>query len=387
MWRDSRFERRIGLQLARWHDAGLQRTLRSPAGVDLSSNDYLCLARDPRLVEALHTAAAREGVGSTGSRLLRGQRDAFDAVERRFARFKRTERSLYFSSGYLANVAVLSALAEAGDLICSDALNHASLVDGIRLSRARCVVFPHNDMAALAKVLDEERCDGVRFVVVESLYSMEGDEAPLGALAALCRRTDAVLIVDEAHAVGLYGERGSGLIERDGLDEAVCVSINAAGKALGVAGAFVNGPAWAIEYLVQRARPFVFSTAPPPALASVVERSLDLVRDEPERRAVLLARAAFLRRAFGASGITTRPGTSQIVSIPIGENAPAVRAADLLRADGFDVRAIRPPTVPPHTARLRVSVNVGLSEAVLVRFAEAAASALERAGVCSEVSS
>ena len=383
----SQLEERIAGRLALLSQAGLLRTLRAPAGIDLSSNDYLCLAADPRVVGVFQTACAREGVGSTGSRLLRGQRAAFDAIERRFAEVKQAERALYYSSGYLANIAVLSTLTESGDVVFSDALNHASLIDGMRLSRARRVVFAHADVGALAQAMDREPCQGVRFVVVESLFSMEGDFAPLGELAALCRATNAVLVVDEAHAVGVYGARGTGLIENADLTGVVCLSINTAGKALGVAGAFVAGPSWAIEYLVQRSRPFVFSTAPPPALADALGQSLDIVRDEPGRRATVQARAGYLRRQLRDAGVRTTEGSSHIVSIPIGDNTRAVVVAERLCAAGFDVRAIRPPSVPDGTARLRVSVNAGLSERDLARFAAAASAVFERAGLCSAVSS
>lgn len=203
-------------------------------------------------------AVLREGCGSTGSRLLRGERESFTAVESAFATFKGCARSLYFSSGYMANLAVLTTFPEAGDAVYSDERNHASLIDGVRLSRARCIVFPHNDVGTLARLLKQEIGQAQKFVVTESLFSMDGDMAPLADYAALCRSTGAALIVDEAHAVGIYGERGSGLIEASGIDRDVFVSVNTAGKALGVSGAFVAGPAWAIDYLIQRARTFIF---------------------------------------------------------------------------------------------------------------------------------
>lgn len=387
MRRDSPLDTRLASRLARWDADGLRRRLEPPAGIDLSSNDYLGLAHDARLIAALQAASAREGVGSTGSRLLRGQRAVFEAVEQRFARFKGTEQALYFSSGYLANLAVLSTLTDAGDVIFSDALNHASVIDGIRLSRARCVVFPHLDLQALGAALEREACQGLRFVVVESLFSMDGDEAPLEALAALCERTGAVLIVDEAHAVGVYGPRGSGLIEASGVDGAVTVSINTAGKALGVAGAFVAGSERVVEYLVQRGRPFVFSTAPPPALADAVAESLTIVEQEPERRQKLWSNVTFLRARLRQIGVTTSDARSQIVSVPIGDNRKAVEVADRLRRGGFDVRAIRPPTVPPGTARLRVSVSAGLSHVVLERFTAALVEALAQVDPCCAVSS
>jgi 8-amino-7-oxononanoate synthase len=384
---DSPLGRRLAARLARWRDDGLLRTLRPPAGVDLSSNDYLGLSRDPRLAQALAAAAAREGVGSTGSRLLRGEREQFDALERRFARFKAAERSLYFSSGYLANLAVLTTLTEEGDLICSDASNHASLIDGMRLSRARRVIFPHGDLGRLARLLAGEPCQGIRFVVVESLFSMDGDIAPLAAIAGICRAFDAVLVVDEAHAVGVFGDRGTGLLESIDVNGVACVSINAAGKALGVAGAFVAGPAPAIEHLVQRARPFVYSTAPPPAVAAAIEASLSIVEAEPDRRTRVRQRSAYLRRRLSDIGLPVPPGESQILPVLVGDNAKAIAVAARLASDGFDVRAIRPPSVPPGTARLRLSINEGLSEETLDRVAGAVGRAFQEAGLCSAVSS
>lgn len=377
-------EQRVRTRLAGLEADGLLRVLRPPSGIDLSSNDYLGLSTHPRILARFIEGVAREGCGSTGSRLLRGEREAFARVETRFARFKGTQRALYFATGYMANLAVLTTLPEAGDVIFSDQSNHASLIDGVRLSRARGVVFPHNDVAELTRLLETESCSGIRFVVVESVFSMDGDKAPLAAYAECCRAAGALLVVDEAHAVGIYGAAGSGLIEESGLDPSVCLSINTAGKALGVSGAFVAGPDWTIDYLVQRARPFVFSTAPPPALAEALEASLSVVQDEPGRRTRLLRLAAHVRRALG---LDSGSSCSQIVPIAVGDNARAVLMAERLQARGFDVRAIRPPSVPPGTARLRVSVNAGVSEDVLDRFVEALARVQQEVGVCSAASS
>src|SRR5690348_6789371 len=239
-------ERRLREQLALLEKAGLLRSMRPPAGIELSSNDYLGLSAHPLLLQSMAEAIAGEGCGSTGSRLLTGARDSFAELECRFAAFKGAERALYFSSGYLANLAVLATLPEAGDVIFSDERNHASLIDGARLSRARRVIFPHRDTAALARMLEQESGAGQKFIVTESLFSMDGDFAPLPELAELCRAHEAILIVDEAHAVGIYGRRGSGLLEAAGIGTAV--SINTAGKALGVAGAFVAGPGWVVDY-------------------------------------------------------------------------------------------------------------------------------------------
>lgn len=360
----NRLERRTAASLESLEQAGLRRELRPPSGVDLCSNDYLGLSAHSLLKQRMTDAICREGVGSTGSRLLRGQRDGFSRIEERFAAFKGSERALYFSSGYLANLAALSTLTQAGDVIFSDRLNHASLIDGARLSRARCVVFPHNDAAALAEMLHEAGPEPQKFIVVESLFSMEGDRAPLADYAELSRQTGAVLIVDEAHAAGVYGARGSGWIEESGIGDRACLSINTAGKALGVAGAFLAGPAWAIEFLVQRARPFVFSTAPPPAIAAALDASLDVIEAEPERRDRLRALARHLRARLNVTG------DSHIVPIVLGSNEHATSVAEKLQEHGFDVRAIRPPTVPDGTARLRISVNVNLSETILDEFVE-----------------
>ena len=379
-----RLAERIHRRLGALDDSGLLRTLRAPSGIDLSSNDYLGLADHPRVKDAMVAAVAREGVGSTGSRLLRGERDSFAALEARFARFKGTERALYFSSGYLANLAVMTTFAEPDDLVISDERNHASLIDGIRLSPARREIVAHNDVAAVRRAASafqasaSQGSGGECFVIVESLFSMDGDEAPLGEYAEICQATGAHLIVDEAHAVGVYGERGSGLIEEHGLDGQVFLSVNTAGKALGVSGAFVAGPGWAIDYLIQRARPFIFSTAPPPAVASALEASLDIIAEEPGRRAVLRERAATLRVRLLTAGVTIGPGTSHIVPVLIGDNVSAVAVAEALQADGFDVRAIRPPSVPPGTARLRVPVNINLADDVMERFVGLLTAALHK---------
>lgn len=344
-------EQRVRDRLAALQTQGLLRKRRPPRGIDLSSNDYLGLAAHSYIKERMAAAICEQGAGSTGSRLLRGERDCFTDLEQRFAEFKGAERALYFSSGYLANLAVLTTFPEAGDTIFSDELNHASLVDGVRLSRAGRIVFPH---------LQPDFVPAGAFLLTESVFSMDGDAAPLEQYKTL----GAALIVDEAHAVGLYGDRGQGLVGGDG----VFVSVNPAGKALGVAGAFVAGPTWAIEYLEQRARPFIFSTAAPPAVAAALDASLDVIAAEPERRERVQFLARYLRERLADAGIAVPAGDSPIVPVIIGENHRAVAVAAALQEDGFDVRAIRPPTVPQGTARLRISINAGLSEEILTRF-------------------
>jgi 8-amino-7-oxononanoate synthase len=387
MPRAETIERRVRRRLAELEAAGLRRRLRPPAGIDLSSNDYLGLANHPLLKARMAAAVEREGCGATASRLLRGEREGFAAVERRFAAFKRAEAALFFGSGYAANIAALTTFLEEGDVVFSDELNHASLIDGSRLARARRVIFPHRDVQALGRLLAAERGPGEKFLVTESLFSMDGDAAPLRDYAALCRQTRTALIVDEAHAVGIYGDRGSGLIEESGIDEEVFLSINTAGKALGVGGAFVAGPDWAIDYLVQRARPLIFSTAPPPAMAAALDAALEVMVNEPERRARLLRLAGSLRDLLTEGGAPMSSGGSQIIPVMIGDNRRAMAVAAALQEAGFDVRAVRPPTVPPGTARLRISINVNLNEATLRRFAAALLSTLAEIKACPAESS
>ena len=366
---------------------GLTRKLRRPAGIDLSSNDYLGLANHRLLRAAMAQAVLQEGVGSTASRLLRGDRDAFVRIEQRFAAWKGAEASLYFTTGYAANLGVLSTFLEAGDVVFSDELNHASLIDGIRLGRARKVIFPHRDVTALRALLRAESGEGQRFLVSESLFSMDGDFAPLEQYAELCRETDTSLIVDEAHAVGLYGERGSGLIEQSDVGADVFLSVNTAGKALGVSGAFVAGPRWAIDFLVQRARTFIFTTAPPPSLAAALDAALNVIAEERELREKTLAFARQLRASLSEAGIRVADGESQIIPILVGDNERAVEVATALQKEGFDVRAIRPPTVPEGTARLRISVNAKLHEADLAAFVTSVVTALAEKAVCRAASS
>lgn len=367
---------RISRRISQIEIAGAKRSLAAPRGIDLSSNDYLGLSQHPTIKKRMAEAAIDQGCGSTGSRLLRGEREVFSYLEKRFARFKGTETALYFGSGYAANLGVLATFLEAGDVVFSDELNHASLIDGIRLSRAERRIFKHCDLEALRRMILAEKAPGQKFLVTESLFSMDGDTAPLKQYAELCDETGTALIIDEAHAVGIYGEHGSGLIEETGIADCVFLSINPAGKALGVSGAFVSGPRWAIDYLIQQARTFIFSTAPPPPVAAALDEALTVIETEPERRETLKQYSNYLRNELIALGIALPPGESQIIPIIIGDNERAVSFASAIQEAGFDVRPIRPPTVPPGTARLRISVNTKLAKADLDRFASVLAEAI-----------
>jgi 8-amino-7-oxononanoate synthase len=368
-------------RLAELAGQGLARSLRPAAGLDFSSNDYLGLARDPELRAGLLARLAAlppgEPLGAPASRLLRGHTRQHAALERRLAAWKGTEAALLFASGYQANLGLLTALLGPRDRALSDALNHASLIDGLRLAGCRRVVFPHLDLAAIEGELARPHPAGRTFLVTESLFSMEGDVAPLDRYAELAARHGAELIVDDAHATGLYGEaRGSGLCEAFGVERRVAAVVSTLGKALGLSGAFVAGPRVLVDYLVARCRAFVFSTAPPPLLLHALDAALDLVAAEPWRRRRALALAERLRRRLAALGLERPAGDGPIVPRLLGDNARAVAAAERLAAQGFDVRAIRPPTVPPGTARLRVSVHADHGEAEIDALAAALAAAM-----------
>ena len=373
---DGKLEARTRARLGDLDSRGLKRSLEEPAGIDLCSNDYLALAQHPRIRRRFAEAAERLGVGSTGSRLLRGHRAAFRLVEERFARLKKTQSALFFGSGWAANLGVLSTFPQQGDVIFSDALNHASLIDGMKLSKARHVVFPHCDDLALARLIGSNPCKGQRFVVTESLFSMDGDRAPLGRYAALRERCDFALIVDEAHAVGVFGQQGSGLIEQTGCEDGVFLSINSAGKALGVSGAFVCGPDWATDYLIQAARSFVYSTAPPPAVAEALSESLDMLPETASQRLMIRALGAELRNQ-----LNMRMASSPIVPVIVGDSEKAVEISRRLREKGFDVRAVRPPTVPEGTARLRISINASVTSDDVLKLSVCLREILEEFGL------
>jgi len=357
--------------LAARERAGLRRRMSPPRGIDLASNDYLGLAAHPHVVEGASAAVARLGAGTGGSRLLTGHREAFTELEERLAAFSGAEAALLFGSGYAANLGLLTAVVGWDDLVVSDHRNHASLIDGIRLTGARRVVHAHRDLAAIGAALRQPR-PGRAFVVTESVYSMDGDLSPLDELAEVAERYGALLIVDEAHATGLYGATGAGRVEELGLAGRVLATVHTGGKALGSAGAWVAGSRLLVDTLIQTARTFVFSTAPIPALIGALNGALDVVAAEPERRAAVHRKAALLREALAAAGALSGGHESAIIPIRVGANEAAVALAEALLAEGFDCRAVRPPTVPAGTARLRVTVREPVADADLLRFAAAA---------------
>jgi 8-amino-7-oxononanoate synthase len=341
------------------------RGLAARAGVDFASNDYLGLANSPRLKAAVQAAIERGvAVGSGGSRLLRGNDTEHEALEAEAAAFFGSESALFFANGYGANSALLSTLPQRGDLIVYDALVHASAHEGLRLTRAEAVAAEHNDANSFADAIGRWRSKGSTgraWIVAESLYSMDGDRAPLADLVELAERHDAVLVLDEAHATGVFGEQGRG--HADGLDgRENLIVLRTCGKALGCEGALVCGPKVVRDHLINRGRGFIFSTAPSPLMAAAVREALRIVADEPERRAALQALVAHAEAQVAPLGIA--PSGSQIVPVILGDDARTMEVAAAVQAAGFDVRGIRPPTVPAGTSRLRISLtlNVTLKE-------------------------
>lgn len=339
------------------------RSLSGRAGLDFASNDYLGLAGDKRLVSAVATALANgTPVGATGSRLLRGNDPEHEALEEKAARFFAVERALFFGGGYVANFAVLTTLPQKGDLVVLDELIHASAHEGARAGRAEVAEARHNDANAVDDAIRTWRENGGAgraWIVTESLYSMDGDRAPLDDLAAVADRHEAFLFIDEAHATGVYGPGGRGLAHHlEGRDNVVV--LHTCGKALGASGALVTAPAVLCDYLVNRCRPFIYATAPSPLMAVASAAALDIVADEPERRERLAELVTLAGEKAKALGFT--PSGSQILPIVVGDNAKAMTLAEALQARGFDVRGIRPPTVPEGTARLRISLTLNVGD-------------------------
>ncbi len=361
------FEDRLAATLAELREAGLLRRMRLPDGIDLVSNDYLGLAEHPELTGAMRAALVDLPAGSGGSRLLRGHHEIFEIVEARLAEFSGSEAALLFGSGYAANIGLLHAAVSPDDLIVSDAHNHASLIDGIRLTKAQPVIYPHQDLDALEAALSQPR-RGRAFVITESVFSMDGDLTPLVDVCAIAERAGAIVIVDEAHATGMYGARGSGRVEELGLRDRVGATIHTGGKALGCGGAWVAGSRALRDVLVNRARSFIFSTAPLPVLGAALGAALHLVEREPHRRDDVLRKSSLLRAALRDASVHAG-GETMIVPIIVGSNETATALQSGLSEAGFDVRAIRPPSVAPGTARLRVTVRYPVADDDLLRFA------------------
>ncbi|WP_022706006.1 8-amino-7-oxononanoate synthase [Paracoccus zeaxanthinifaciens] len=349
-----------------------RRVLSHRQGIDFSSNDYIGLAQSPRLVAAARRALdAGVPVGAAGSRLLRGQTEAQARFEDAAARFFGAEAALGFGGGYVANFAVLTTLPQRGDLLLMDELSHASTHEGARAGRAQVATFRHGDVGHAADVIADWRAQGntgAVWIAVESLYSMDGDRAPLDDLMALADE-HGFLMVDEAHATGVFGPQGRGLAHHlEGRDNVV--TLHTLGKALGGSGALICASRVLVDFLVNRCRPFIFATAPSPLMAEVGLESLAILRDEPWRQTVLQGHIDTFGAEIARRLPHLRVSGSQIVPLIVGQNAPTMELAAAVQARGFDLRGIRPPTVPEGTSRLRLSLTLNASRAQVIRLAE-----------------
>jgi 8-amino-7-oxononanoate synthase len=337
--------------------------------LNFSGNDYLDLARHPRVIEAAATALQEYGAGATASRLVTGTLPLHDELERRLAAFKGYPAALVFGSGYLTNAGVISAVAGPGDLVLADRLAHASLLDAAVLSRARLLRFHHNDPTHVDDLLTQHPARR-RLVVTESVFSMDGDLAPLPDLAAVSMKHGAMLMVDEAHATGVFGPGGAGLISEHRLWNSVNLSMGTTSKALGGYGGFLSCSEAMRHWLINRARAFIYSTAPAPAAIGAALGALIVLAKQPGLGADLLSRAALFRNRLAEAGLDTLNSASQIVPLKVGDNAKALSLSQRLREAGILAVAIRPPTVPAGTARLRFSISLAHAPADLEEAAD-----------------
>ena len=348
-----------------------RRTLVEISGVNLCSNDYLGLADNPSLNQSVIEAVARAArIGGTGSRLLSGHAAVWNELEEEFAAFAHSEAALYFGSGYAANIGLLTSLADKTDVIFSDTLNHASIIDGIRLSGARKIIYSHRDLNVLESSLRENQSKpGRKLIVTETVFSMDGDVVPLDAIVELGEKYGACVIVDEAHATAVHGPDGRGIASQFLAHGRILAAMHTCGKALASAGAFVCGTTVLREHLINHARTFILSTAMPPYMAEQIRGALRLAAGMNTERAELLSRSQDFAKSLQRDGWETLGTTTQIVPAVIGANDAAVAAAEFLQRSGFAVRAIRPPTVPPGTARIRFSVSHKITATELEKLA------------------
>ena len=323
----------------------------------LASNSYLGLSVDPRVKEAARLALEKYGTGSGGSRLVSGSSDLHRELEDRIARFKNTEAAILFSSGYLANIGTISSLVGEGDIVYSDELNHASIIDGCRLSRARVRIYPHLDTDHLGSLLESDaRVRAKKLIVTDTVFSMDGDLAPLPAIAALADRYGAMLMVDEAHATGVLGKRGSGATEHFGVEERVPIVMGTLSKAIGSLGGYIAGSGTLIDFIRNRVRSYIFDTSlPAPTLAASIA-AIDIIENEPERREHLWRLIKKFKVGLEALGLEILPSDSAVVPVLIGEAGQALSFARALRENGVFTPAVRPPSVPHGMSRIRATL-------------------------------
>ena len=330
--------------------------------LSFSSNDYLGLAGDARIAEAAGDSLRQFGLGAGASHLVSGHHRIHDDLERALARFTGLPRALLFSSGYLANLAVVTVLAGRSSDIFADRLNHASLNDAMILSRARCKRYPHCDPAALEALLLRSRAAD-KLVITDAVFSMDGDIAPLRDIASLCERFGAWLVVDDAHGFGVLGHGGAGVLDHFGLDSPYIAYVGTLGKAAGVSGAFVAGSEQLIDLLIQRARPYIYTTAGPPSLAAALMKSLDLMRSEVWRRQRLVELCTRITGKLKLNKWRLHPSQTAIQPLIVGASAESVTLSAALANEGILVPAIRPPTVPKGSSRLRISLSAAHTDA------------------------
>ncbi len=340
--------------------------------VNFASNDYLGLALDLRLQEAARRVIAEQGVGAGASALVTGRTELHERLESRISQFEGTDATLLFPSGYAANVGTIPALVGRGDVVFSDALNHASLIDGCRLSRATVCVYPHADVETLAAGMEQHRSAQRRLIVTDGVFSMDGDLAPLRELCHLAEQQDAMILVDEAHGTGVLGEAGRGACELTGVESTRVIRVGTLSKAIGALGGFVTGTQELVDYLWNSARTQVFSTSLPPAICAAACAAFDVIQQEPERRELLFSRIRQLRAHLeGAGVLCSSSEATPILPVIIGDPERVVNVAASLETEGFLVAAIRPPTVPVGTSRLRISLSAAHTESAVDRLAEA----------------
>ena len=374
--------------------SGLYRSLREVEGppgttividgrklLQFSSNNYLGLANHPRLKAAAMAAVERYGVGSGASRLVCGNLDLNRKLEEKLAQLKKKEAALLYSTGYMANLGVIAALAGEGDLILSDEFNHASIVDACRLSRAQTRVYPHKRMDELEKLLAGAGSSKRRLIVTDGIFSMDGDIAPLPDLVDLAEKYECLLMVDDAHATGVLGPNGGGTGDHFGLAEKIDVAMGTFGKALGGFGAFVAGDRNLRELLINCSRPFMFTTGLPPSVLAAGIAALEVVEEEPEMRARLWDNANLLRNGIEEMGFTLAGGETQIIPLLAGDASQAMEMSSLLREEGLFIQGIRPPSVPPGTSRLRITVSAAHTRGELAFALEALQKVGRRVGI------
>lgn len=321
-----------------------------------SSNNYLGLATDFRLKKKASEGISKYGTGAGGSRLTTGNFVIHEQLESEIADFKKTEAAIVFSSGYLANIGVISSVMKAGDSIFSDAWNHASIIDGCRLSQAKTIVYEHTDMVDLEQKLRQSHGDGKKLIVTDGVFSMDGDIAPLPEIVALAKEYNAYIMIDDAHVTGVLGTDGRGTADYFGLKDEIDFTVGTLSKAIGAEGGFVATSAIAKNYLLNNARSFIFQTGLSPSAIEAGREGISIIQNEPERREQLLNNAKYLRLKLGESGFVVNEGETPIISLLIGDSREAVQFSEKLMDEGVFIPAIRPPTVPKGSSRLRITV-------------------------------